>query len=149
MSITYHHGNPAEIISLAPKLTRAHWDEASFDLGFDLALSESAYDDAHQRGIMHSTVAKVDGRIIGYAVYYVCQHNFNPDATVAVSEALYVHPAYRGRTCAARLIRFAETHAQQLGASVFSWHCRAGTSLDAVFARRGYEQTDIVMSRRL
>lgn len=149
MSITYHRCNPADIILDAPELTQAHWDEMGFDLGFELDLDDAIYDAAHENNLMHATIAKDGDEIIGYAVYYVCPHNFNTAATVAASDALYVKPEYRGGTCAARLIRFAEDHAKQLGALVFSWHCRAGTSLDAVLARRGYDQTDIVMSRRL
>jgi GNAT superfamily N-acetyltransferase len=149
MSLTYLNCNPAEIILFASELTQAHWDEAGFNLGFGLDLDDTVYDAAHECGIMHAVIALDDEQLVGYAVYYVCKHNFNPAFTVAASEALYVHPTYRGGLCAARLIRCAESHAKSLGAVLFSWHCRAGTSLDAVLARRGYEPTDIVMSRRL
>jgi GNAT superfamily N-acetyltransferase len=149
MSLTYRQCNPAEIILFATYLTQAHWDEAGFNLGFELDLDDTVYDAAHECGIMHAVIAMDGDRIVGYAVYYVCPHNFNPNFTVAASEALYVHPDYRGGLCAPRLIRFSESHAKSLGAVLFTWHCRAGTKLDAMLLRRGYEQNDIVMSRRL
>ena len=68
---------------------------------------------------------------------------------MVASDALFVHPDYRGGSTGARLILEAERVATERGAMRMLWHTRAGTPLAAVLTRRGYEPADITVMKRL
>ena len=79
----------------------------------------------------------------------VVPHPHNPAVVVASNDALFVAPAWRSGLVAGRLIRTAEREAKARGAHRFTWHCRAGTGLASMLARRGYTPVDQVVMKEI
>lgn len=139
--------DPSEYMAQARELIAANWAETGFD--FPFAPDEAAYAQLARMGMMFAVAAFDGDAIIGYCTVMVSPHMHNPAVVVAANDALFVAPAYRGGTAAARIIRAAEAEAAQRGAGRFLWHCRAGTTLAQVLTRHGYEPVDNVVMRTL
>lgn len=140
--------NPADWIPRVAELLAANWAETGFD--FDFAPDVGAYQRLFDAGFCFAVRAsnKSDDTI-GYCTVTVVPHPHNPSVVVASNDALFIAPAHRRTTAAGRLIRFAETEAAQRGASRFTWHCRAGTSLSEMLIRHGYSPVDTVVMKGL
>lgn len=139
--------NPAEIIPQIRDLLALNWAETGFDFEFapDVAMYQKMFD----AGSVFGVLAKVDDQAVGYCTVCVSPHPHNPAVVVASNDALFVHHEHRGGTIGARVIRFAELCAAEMGASRFLWHCRAGTPLAGTLERHGYQPVDNVVMRRL
>lgn len=69
-------------------------------------------------GILRMFMAREDGKIIGYAVYFVSPHMHYRNDTWAVSDILWVSPEKRRGRVGIDLLRFVETSLREEGVSV-------------------------------
>ena len=139
--------NPAEYIERVRPMLEANWAETGFDFAF--APDVGAYQRMFDAGYCFAVLASFDDHVVGYCTVTVVPHPHNPAVVVASNDALFVHPDMRNGTTSARLIRYAEDEAKRRGAHRFTWHCRAGTPLADMLARRGYAPVDVVVMREL
>ncbi len=139
--------NPAEWIPRLGGLLAANWAETGFD--FPFSPDVGMYQRMFELGIVFAVAAFKGEEIVGYCTVCVIPHAHNPSVVVASNDALFVVPAHRNGATAGRLIRAAEAEAKRRGASRFTWHCRAGTSLAEMLKRHGYAPVDIVVMKGL
>ncbi len=143
----YRIVNPAEWIGRVGELLADNWAETGFD--FPFAPDVAAYQRLHEAGVAFAVGAFAGGDVVGYCTVVVVPHPHNPSVLVASNDALFVAPAHRGGTVAARLIQAAEREAKARGALRFTWHCRAGTGLAAMLSRHGYRPVDEVVMKEI
>lgn len=139
--------NPAEWMPRIRPMLEANWAETGFDFPFDPDIE--AYGQMYEAGLVFAVRAGFEGETVGYCTVLVTGHGHNPAVKFAANDGLYVSPAFRNGITAGRLIVKAEQEAKARGAQWFSWHCRAGTSLDEVLKARGYQPSDIVVTKEL
>lgn len=139
--------NPAEWMPRIRPMLEANWHETGFSFPFDPDIK--AYDALFRAGLLFAVRAEFEGETVGYCTVMVSGHAHNPSVKFAANDALYVAPEFRKGLTAGRLIVKAEEEARARGASWFSWHCRAGTSLGEILKARGYQPADIVVTKEL
>lgn len=139
--------NPAEVIPQIRPLLALNWAETGFD--FDFAPDVGMYQTLYDAGAVFAVIAKVDEEIVGYCTVCVTPHPHNATVMIAANDALFVHPEHRSGSIGARVIRFAEICAKEMGANRFLWHCRAGTPLADTLERHGYKPADVVVMKEL
>ena len=138
----------AQIFEQGRWLMEMHYNEAGFYFEFNPSLE--LYQTMEQAGLLHCLAAFDGDEMIGYCSFFMSRHLFNRDLVAASSDALYVHPDYRNRPIAGKLIAKSEQYAKEHGANVFVWHTRAGTALSNVLLKRPeYEAWDMCIARRL
>lgn len=125
-----------------------HWQEVGYLDKLDL--NHDMYAAMQDAGGLHALGAFNGDELRGYCVFIVCPHTHNRNVTVAMNDALFLHPDERGKTTGARLIRAAETRAHELGAAKFLWHCPTGSELHHMLMRHhGYSEVDTVIGKDL
>lgn len=77
-------------------------DEPALDINWPLFIRLQ-----HERALM-LVVARLDGRIIGFAMYYVMRHPHHQRVLIAQCDSLVVERDHRGKSVASRMIRGAE-----------------------------------------
>ena len=139
--------NPAEWIPRVRDLLAANWAETGFDFPFDPDVG--AYQRLYDKGMVFAVGAFDGDAVVGYCAVTVAAHAHNPAVLVAGNDALFVAPAWRNTMVAGKLVRAAEAEASRRGATRFTWHCRAGTPLASMLARRGYTPVDQVVMKEI
>ena len=147
MAIEIREVRVGDYLDQVGALAALNWAETGFD--FPLDPSRAHYEALDAAGVLIAVAALDDGVLVGYCTAVVSPHPFNPTVVCCASDALFVHPDYRGGSTGARLILEAERVATERGAMRMLWHTRAGTPLAAVLTRRGYEPADITVMKRL
>lgn len=96
-------------------------------------------------GLLHTYVARVDGRIAGYAVMSVSPHLHFSATVWAIQEVLYVHPDHRGRL-AWRFIDWQDFELAKLGTNVILRQVTTRKNYAPLLERLGYvkEATEYV-----
>jgi GNAT superfamily N-acetyltransferase len=146
--IVIREANPSDYIDQIRELTQDNWRETGFD--FPLDINVAMYEALYAAGCLICQVAlDRDNEVIGYSTAFVGPHPFNPAVVMCESNALFVHRDFRSGVVPGRLIVETERAAKRKGATRMSWNTRAGTSLAAIFARRGYYVADQVVMRGL
>ena len=108
----------------------------------------ATYEALEGSGLLCALLLTVDDEPEGYSVATVTRHP-NEDDVIAASTAVYV--TERGRKAGAGLamLRAAESHAADAGASRFVWSCAPGSRMDAVLRGRGFQVVEHRYMRRL
>ena len=96
---------PDLFFEMKPLLER-HWDEIALKDAFGpVDIAETAYRALYECGMLHVTTARDEGRLVGYAVYFV-MHNFHyKTRRVAESDVFFLLPEYRKGLVGFRLLR--------------------------------------------
>lgn len=140
--------NPAEIIVEAGEMLQDNWAETGFN--FPFAPSAEMYQSMYDAGVMVAAVARDGaGQVIAYCSLVVMPHPHNPAVKLGANDALFVAKPHRGGSVTYRLLKFVEAAAKAMGATMFSWHTRAGTPFAAMLIKRGYTPADTIVMRAL
>ncbi len=140
--------NPADIIVEARAMLEENWAETGFD--FPFAPSKEMYQNLYSLGVMVAAVSRDDaGNVVAYCSIVVMPHPHNPDVMMAANDALFVAKHHRGGSVTYRLLKFAESAAKAMGATMYSWHTRAGTPFADMLIKRGYTPADTIVMRAL
>jgi GNAT superfamily N-acetyltransferase len=115
-----------------------------------LNINEPLYVAAEMRGMIKTYVARIDGIIVGYAIYIVDTALNWMQSLQAQQTAFFVDPNYRVSTIGTRLLRLSEEALEKLGVQMvlqqqFTKHPALGRLLE----HEGYEQSSIVWQKRL
>ncbi len=140
MDIVIKRERLGSIIPELVPLLEAHFAEAS-----DMAMySKMDPDwprylvaDANDQFFMFT--ARVDGKLIGYAGFWVYFHSHCKTVKVASEDLYYVEPkSRRGLWAAMKLFRFSEAALRAVGCKRIRLTQRKGLSLEGFFGRNGY-----------
>jgi GNAT superfamily N-acetyltransferase len=144
--VRYMLANPVEWMPRIRDIMSRNWSETGFQFAFNPSIE--MYQRAVDAGIMFGMVALDGEQVIGYCTMMVSPTMHNPQVVIAANDALFVVPERRG-IVSVRLMQAAEREAKLRGASMVCWHARAGTGMASMLARRGYAETDIVMTKEI
>lgn len=93
--------------------------------------------------------ARDDGRLVGYAIFFVSQNKHYMQSMQAVQDILFVHPDHRGGLAGARLIRFCDAQLRDVGCQVVYQHVKSAHNFGPLLERLGYELVDLIYAKRL
>jgi GNAT superfamily N-acetyltransferase len=102
------------------------------------------YLDAQSDGEFFLVTARLGDRLVGYMAVFIHPHLHYRATIVAVDDAHYLMPEFRGQGAGKKMIDFAEQTAKARGATVFSMRCKAAQSHGHIFESLGYKLTDLV-----
>lgn len=148
--LTIRQSTVAEFRERAGELMQAHSDEVVLhpDL-MRLAPNWERFHDLESAGMLVVLLALEGDEVIGYSLVLLLRHHHYSDLFFAQSEAIYVTPSRRKSKIGLSLIRATEKVAKRDGAQLMLWHTRSGHKLDALLPSLGYEQHEVIYSRRL
>mgnify|MGYP001597203520 CR=1 FL=1 len=142
-----------EIIPLlqAHKEEIAHYPDISLDP--DVAL----YNEVERQGVLRCYTVRLDGELVGYAVFFIRAGLHYRGSLQAVQDVLFLWPNCRCSSIGYRLIQFAEAELKAEGVQVVFHHIKAkGCLVSFVFrglarllSLLGYELVDLIFAKRL
>lgn len=140
----------ADVIGEIKPLLQAHWEEIAHYPDIPLKPDYDRYMAAEYKGQLRIFTARKGHTLIGYAIYAVAHGMHYSNCLVAVQDVLYLDPAYRRGRVGWRLIEHADNVLQAEGVGVVVQHQKiAHPALGQLLERMGYEQQDIIWTRRL
>jgi GNAT superfamily N-acetyltransferase len=136
-----------EAIAEAMPLLVAHWQEIAHYQDIPLDPDIDAYLRMEKQGLVRAFAARRDGRLIGYAIYFV-KHNPHYQASLQASQdILYLDPDHRGQGL--RFVRWCDEQLAAEGVQAVYHHVKASHNFGPALARMGYELVDLIYARRL
>lgn len=139
----------ATVIREIGPLIQQHWQEiAQYP---DIALSPD-FDQYHfldSCGQLRIFTARVDGELIGYAIYLLAPALHYSKSLQAKQDVLFLLPEHRKSFTGMRLIAYADESLRKDGVQVVYHHVKAAHNFGPLLERMGYELSDLIYSRRL
>lgn len=112
-------------------LVRAHWREVALDQdAVPLSVNWAQYEEMEQRGILFAVTMHVDGKLVGYNIFFVMPHIHYSTTLHALNDIVYVRPEHRGID-GVRLILEAERQLKARGAVKVLYHSKSDLLLAA------------------
>ena len=93
--------------------------------------------------------ARDDGRLVGYAAFFVQPHIHYRKTIVAQNDVLFLHPEHRKGTTGIRFIRFSEQCLQGLKVDKIIWHVKFSLDLRPILHRLGYADEEVMVGKML
>jgi GNAT superfamily N-acetyltransferase len=131
-------------------LLHEHKEEISHYPDIALDPEIEAYNEIEAKGALRCYTARLNGELIGYAIFFV-RHNLHYQGSYqAVQDVLFVMKAHRHGRVGFKLIRYSEDQLQAEGVQVVYQHLKVTRpeSID-LFRKLGYEEIDLIMGKRL
>ena len=89
-------------------------------------------------GILKIFTARLDGDLIGYCVVMMSNSIHHKNHVFAATDVFYVNPEHRKSTCGAELIKYAENHCKENGASLMTLNMKTEFPFDNLMIRMGF-----------
>jgi GNAT superfamily N-acetyltransferase len=139
------HALWAEITPLLEK----HWQEIAHFKDVPLEPDVERYNAMEDAGLLRCYTARVDGVLVGYAVFFAGSLNMHyKSCTVANNDVVFLHPDYRRGRLGLQLVDFCESRLRE-EVQVVYWHVKAAhPALGKILARRGYKMVDEIYAKR-
>ena len=152
MTITYQTETFDQFFADADALIKDHWEEvATFPDIRKLHVAQENYRNTEKQGGVLVVTLRIDGALQGYIVSIIGKNLHSVETTVAIQDAYYVAPQYRGYWEGLR--EMWETEARARGASMATARQKIAdgkvVAPDALFLRAGYEKGEISWYKRL
>lgn len=132
-------------------LLPSHWrelarnrDDIPLDPDYDM------YRRADAAGMIMALAARLDGALVGYAIYFVRPHHHYKGATWAVSDIFWLHPDYRNLGNGKALFEAVEQELRNIGCTVCHTTLKADHPAAAyVLEALGHTKIELGYSKRL
>ena len=98
-------------------------------------------------GLIMTVTARDDGKIIGYAIFFVTSHLHYKSTIYANNDLLYLHPDYRKGMTGIRLITLSEGFLKQRGVAKIMWHIKFNKDFSRLLHHLGYVDEDIIVGK--
>jgi len=99
-------------------------------------------------GVLRMYIAREDGAVVGYAVFFVTQNLHYQDVKQAQSDVFYVEPSRRGAMVGQKLLRdYAESELKLEGVKVITLHIKCDHDWHKLAEYWGYEWTERNMQK--
>jgi hypothetical protein len=148
MKATFKRERAHDLWAEITPLLEMHWIEIAHYLDIPLAPDVEGYCRAEDAGLLRCYTARIDSKLVGYAVFWV-KHNMHYMGSVqALQDVLFLLPEHReGRTGLA-LIAYCDEELAAEGVQVIYQHVKKAHDFGAILLRRGYELVETVYGKR-
>ena len=130
-------------------LLEKHWREIAHDLTIPLEPRWDVYFALQQTGALSFFTARVGGKLVGYAVFFL---NFNlhyGSSFQAQQDIVFIEPDFRRGTLGTRLIKYAEEQLKASGVQVVLHHVKQKHNWGPLLERLGYSLVDLIYLKRI
>jgi GNAT superfamily N-acetyltransferase len=118
-------------------------EHIEFDPDYDL------YEKIDENGGLHMVVVRDEGRIIGYYVSFIHPNPHYKNDLFSVNDILFIHPDYRGRTVAFRMLKFTEEKLKEMGVSVMTLHMKVDFPFEELCIAFGMDKAEYLYTKYL
>lgn len=133
-----------------PALLLDHYEEIAHYKDIELAPNFEGYKRCEEAGNLRVYTARIDGALVGYAVFFVLPHVHYSGSVYAQGDVFFVVKEHRGKMLGLRLLRFTERELAAEGVQVVSQHSKIKhPEFGELLALEGYEGVDICWQKRL
>jgi len=134
----------------AAPLLIAHWKEVAHFADIPLAPDFAFYDAAVSSGVLRFYSIRGQGRLVGYAVFFVKPNPHYTTSVQAAADVLYLSPECRGHV-GRRFIRWCDDQLRAEGVQAVYHRTKATRALNfaPILERQGYTLIDLVYAKRL
>ena len=108
-----------------------------------------AYEAMEQADVFFLVIAWRDGRIVGYASFFLSPAMHQKGRFMAQSEAIYLKPSQRKGFNAVRMLRYAERKLRERGVTDIFAGEKKDTGVSVILKRLGYEMMETVYSKKI
>jgi L-amino acid N-acyltransferase YncA len=143
--IAIEHYSEQICAELLPLLKKNWAASASYKADIKLDPDFAKYKKMDELGMMHPVIARVDGRIVGYAIWFTVSSFNYAGITVAHGSAWYMEEGYRGYGLT--LLHYGERLLREKGIRRFYWFVSPGSDLQRLLATQGYESDELIMEK--
>lgn len=147
--ISFQVESVATWASESKDLVFAHWQELGMDLDLEIAPDYDKMAQLETLGMFKVITARDAGRLVGYLLAIVSTHlHYKNSPKMLIVDAYYISPDCRSGT-GAKLIRFTESLAKELGAIKIYFSCKVKCDHSKLFTALGYRLSDYAFIRRI
>ncbi len=131
-------------------LLQKHWQEITAFHDIPLNPNVDRYIEFDDNGQLRIYTARIDGALVGYAVFFLAFNTHYRDSLQAVQDIVYVDPDKRQSTVGLRLLRFADAMLREEGVQLISHHVKlAHPALGVILERMGYVPIETIYAKRM
>jgi GNAT superfamily N-acetyltransferase len=105
------------------------------------------YKQLDDKGLILTVTARDDGKLIGYAIFFVTTHLHYKSTYYANNDLLYLHPDYRKGLIGVRLITLSEKYLKEKGVTKIMWHIKFNKDFSRLLHHLGYVDEDIIVGK--
>jgi len=129
-------------------LLEKHYEEIAHHKDVPLDPDWQQYEKLEQINALRVFTARdADGRLVGYAVYFV-RHNIHYRSSLqALQDILFIDPAVRG--FGAKFILWCDKQLAAEGVHITYHHVKAAHNFGPMLERLGYNLVDLIFTKRL
>jgi len=94
--------------------------------------------------------ARDDGKLIGYAAFFINTHMHYGEFTTAINDVVFLHPDYRKGSAGYKLIKYADDQlSNRPGIDHVFWHVKVKNDWTPILKRLGYVEEEIIAGKSL
>lgn len=141
----------AEIYPEAEPLLQRHWKEIALYKDIPLNVRVAQYEAAESIGVLRCFGARIEGVLVGYAVFIVDYPMHYADSLQARQDVLFLVPEYRGLGLGTQLVDTCDDALRAEGVQAVHQHSKNDPAIDIgpVLRRCGYDPGETLYSKRL
>ena len=98
---------------------------------------------------MHFYTARDQGKLVGYAFYFVYNNIVYKEKKMAVNEVLFIHPDYRKGFFGYRFLKWLDSQLEESGVDWIYNHVKAKKDFGKLFEKLGYRLIDNTYGREV
>lgn len=135
---------------IRPLLVR-HWREISAYPDIPLNVDEEKYETIESIGNLRIYTVRLEGKLIGYAVFFLGHHIHYSGSFQATEDVVYVDPDFRLGSIGVRLLQFSDSKLKEEGVQVVHHHVKLGHPVLGLILQKklGYVPVETIYSKRL
>jgi GNAT superfamily N-acetyltransferase len=140
----------SDVLGEIAPLLEAHWAEIAYYPDIRVKVNYAAYFKFETHGVLRIYTIRVEGALVGYAIFQVNLNLHYGDSLQAQQDVLYLDPRYRQGRLGWRFIAWCDEQLRANGVQVVRHHQKlAHPALGKILHRLGYEPVDMLWTRRL
>jgi len=148
--LTFQRERAHDLWDTIMPLLQEHKEEIAHYQDILLNPDQPAYEQAEDRGLLRCYVARLNGELVGYAIFFVKRNMHYRDSLQAVQDVLFVTKPHRHGRVGLKLIQYSEDQLKTEGVQVCYHHVKVSTpDTVALFHKLGYEDIDLIVGKRL
>lgn len=137
----------ADILEEMKPLNLAHWDEVTMYKDIPLDVGYEVFLTLEKTGHLQTFCARIDGKLVGYAIFVINKHLHYKTTTIAVQDVVFIKRDCRGY--GSRFINWCDDQLRENGVDIVTHHVKAKHNWGPMLERQGYELMDLIYAKRL
>ena len=148
--ITYQEEKLSDILPEMKPLLEEHWEEVAwYKDTIKLNPDYDMYLMMEERGRVHVSTARDDGKLVGYTVNFVAPNPHYSDHVYAVNDIIFLLPEYRHGFTAKGMIDYSEQKLEEMGVSVMTFHMKLANPFTTLLESCGFDCQELLFSKKL